>query len=129
MNENFENFTVAIGQNQDYLELTDVDPDQQESETYALLVAGTQVTKSNQNDVLGNGTVAYDPNTHTLTLKQAALTLSGDAEEGIYCCIQSKLTDMLTITGKATLSNANGIVTTGPLTLENADLTITGDND
>ena len=34
--ENYENFTVAIGQNQDYLELTDVDPDQPESETYAL---------------------------------------------------------------------------------------------
>ena len=36
---------------------------------------------------------------------------------------------MLTITGKATLSNANGIVTTGPLTLENADLTLTGDDE
>ena len=29
--ENYENFTAAIGQNQDYLELTDVDPDPQES--------------------------------------------------------------------------------------------------
>lgn len=29
--ENYENFTAAIGQNQDYLELTDVDPDQPES--------------------------------------------------------------------------------------------------
>lgn len=34
--ENYENFTAAIGQNQDYLELTDVDPDQPESETYDL---------------------------------------------------------------------------------------------
>ena len=32
--ENYENFTAAIGQNQDYLELTDVDPDPQESESY-----------------------------------------------------------------------------------------------
>lgn len=31
MNENFENFIAAIGRNQDYLELTDVDPDPQES--------------------------------------------------------------------------------------------------
>ena len=31
VNENFENFTAAIVQNQDYLELTDVDPDPQES--------------------------------------------------------------------------------------------------
>lgn len=127
--ENYENFTAAIGQNQDYLELTDVDPDQPESESYDLWVAGKQVTETNQNDVLGDGTVSYDPDTHTLTLKQADLTLSGDAEERIYCCIQSELADMLTITGTATLSDAVGIMTTGPLTLNNADLTITGDND
>lgn len=124
--EKLDSFFEVKETNHAYLELTDVDPDQQESETYALLVAGTQVTKSNQNDVLGNGTVAYDPNTHTLTLKQADLTLSGDAEEGIYCCIQSELADMLTITGTATLSNADGILTEGPLTLDNATLTLTG---
>ena len=125
--ENYENFTAAIGQNQDYLELTDVDPDQPESETYDLWVAGKQVTETNQNDVLGDGTVSYDPDTHTLTLKQADLTLSGDAEERIYCCIDSDLTDdMLTITGTATLSNADGIMTAGPLTLDNATLTLTG---
>ena len=129
VNENFENFTVAIGQNQDYLELTDVDPNQQQSENYDRWVAGTRVTKTNQDDVLGNGTVKFDPDTHTLTLRDANFTLDENAEEGIYCCIQSKLTDMLTITGKATLSNANGIVTTGPLTLENADLTLTGDDE
>ena len=126
--EKLDSFFEVKETNHAYLELTDVDPDQQESETYALLVAGTQVTKSNQNDVLGNGTVAYDPNTHTLTLKQADLTLSGDAEEGIYCCIQSELTDMLTITGTATLSNADGILTEGPLTLDNATLTLTGES-
>ena len=128
--ENYENFTAAIGQNQDYLELTDVDPDQPESETYDLWVAGTQVTKTNQNDVLGNGgSVKFDPNTHTLTLNDADLTLSGDAEEGIYCCIQSELAEELTITGTATLSDAVGIMTAGPLTLNNADLTITGNVD
>lgn len=125
--ENYENFTAAIGQNQDYLELTDVDPDQQESETYDLWVAGTQVTKSNQNDVLEDGgSVKFDPTTNTLTLNNAHLTLSGDAEEGIYCCIQSELADMLTITGTATLSNADGIITAGPLTLKDATLTFTG---
>ena len=127
--ENYENFTAAIGQNQDYLELTDVDPDQPESETYDLWVAGKQVTKTNQSNVLGDGTVSYDPDTHTLTLKDANLTLSGDAEEGIYCWIESQLAEDLTITGTATLSDAVGIMTTGPLTLNNADLTITGDND
>ena len=125
--ENYENFTAAIGQNQDYLELTDVDPDQPESETYDLWVAGTQVTKTNQSDVLGNGTVAYDPAAHTLTLNQANLTLGDNAEDGIYSCIDSDLTDdMLTITGTATLSDADGIMTAGPLTLDGATLTLTG---
>ena len=129
MQEKLDSFFEVKETNHAYLELTDVDPDPQESENYALWVAGKQVTETNQNDVLGNGTVAYDPNTHTLTLKQADLTLSGDAEEGIYCCIQSELADMLTITGTATLSNADGILTEGPLTLNNADLTITGNID
>ena len=127
--EKLDSFFEVKETNHAYLELTDVDPDQQESENYDLWVAGKQVTKTNQNDVLGNGTVAYDPNTHTLTLKQADLTLSGDAEEGIYCCIQSELADMLTITGTATLSNADGILTEGPLTLKDATLTLTGNID
>lgn len=126
--EKLDSFFEVKETNHAYLELTDVDPDQQESETYDLWVAGTQVTETNQNDVLGNGTVSYDPAAHTLTLKQADLTLSGDAEEGIYCCIQSELTDMLTITGTATLSNADGILTEGPLTLDNATLTLTGES-
>lgn len=111
--QGIDDFYAVKGQNPVYLELTDVDSDPQESENYDLWIAGKQVTKTNQNDVLGNGTVAYDPNTHTLTLKQADLTLSGDAEEGIYCCIQSELADMLTITGTATLSDADGIMTAG----------------
>lgn len=128
--ENYENFTAAIGQNQDYLELTDVDPDQPESETYDLWVAGTQVTKTNQNDVLGNGgSVKFDPDTHTLTLSDAHLTLGEDAEGDVSSCIDSELAEELTITGTATLSNADGILTDGPLTLKNADLTLTGNNE
>lgn len=125
--ENYENFTAAIGQNQDYLELTDVDPDQPESETYDLWVAGKQVTETNQNDVLGDGgSVKFDPDTHTLTLSDAHLTLGEDAEGDVSGCIDSDLADMLTITGTATLSNADGIMTTGPLTLKDATLTLTG---
>ena len=125
--ENLETFTNAIAQNQDYLELTDVDPDPQESETYALWVAGKQVTETNQNDVLGDGgSVKFDPTSNTLTLNDAKLTLGDNAE--VYSCIDSDLTDMLTITGTATLSNADGIMTTGPLTLDNATLTLTGES-
>ncbi len=122
--EKLDSFFEVKETNHAYLELTDVDPDQQESETYDLWVAGTQVTETNQNDVLSNGTVSYDPAAHTLTLKQADLTLGEDAN--FTYCIDSELTDMLTITGTATLSNADGILTEGPLTLDNATLTLTG---
>ena len=105
-----------------------MDPDQPESETYALLVAGKQVTETNQNDVLEDGgSVKFDPTTNTLTLNDADLTLDGAA--GGYCCIDSQLAEELTITGTATLSNADGILTEGPLTLDNATLTLTGNID
>mgnify|MGYP004599148145 CR=1 FL=1 len=127
-NENFENFTAAIEQDNDYLELTDVDPNQQASETYDLWVAGKQVTETNQHDVLGDGgSVKFDPTTNTLTLSDAFLTPDGDANFTYW--IDSDLTEELTITGKATLSNADGILTEGPLTLNNADLTFTGDDE
>lgn len=123
--QGIDDFYAVKEQNPAYLELTDVDPDQQESETYALLVAGTQVTKSNQNDVLEDGgSVKFDPTTNTLTLNDADLTLDGAA--GGYCCIDSQLAEELTITGTATLSNADGILTEGPLTLKDATLTFTG---
>lgn len=126
--QGIDDFYAVKEQNPAYLELTDVDPYQQESDTYDLWVAGTQVTKTNQNDVLGNGgSVKFDPNTHTLTLNDADLTLDGAA--GGYCCIDSQLAEELTITGTATLSNADGILTEGPLTLDNATLTLTGNID
>lgn len=128
--EKLDSFNEVKKTNHAYLELTDVDPNQQESETYDLWVAGKQVTKTNQSNVLGDGTVSYDPDTHTLTLNNAHLTLGEDAEEGISSCIDSDLTDdMLTITGTATLSNADGILTEGPLTLKDATLTLTGNID
>lgn len=127
--EKLDSFFEVKETNHAYLELTDVDPDQQESETYDLWVAGTQVTETNQNDVLSNGTVSYDPAAHTLTLKQADLTLGEDAEGDVSSCIDSQLAEELTITGTATLSNADGIITAGPLTLKDATLTFTGNID
>ena len=125
--EKLDSFFEVKETNHAYLELTDVNPDQPESENYDLWVAGTQVTKSNQNDVLEDGgSVKFDPTTNTLTLNDADLTLDGDA--GGYCCIDSQLAEELTITGTATLSDADGIMTTGPLTLDNATLTLTGES-
>lgn len=128
--EKLDSFFEVKETNRAYLELTDVDPNPQESETYDLWVAGKQVTKTNQSDVLEDGgSVKFDPTTNTLTLNNAHLTLSGDAEEGISSCIDSDLTDdMLTITGTASLSDADGIMTAGPLTLDNATLTLTGES-
>ena len=128
MQEKLDSFNEVKKTNHAYLELTDVDPNQQESKTYNLWVAGTQVTKSNQNDMLEDGgSVKFDPTTNTLTLNDADLTLDGDA--GGYCCIDSQLAEELTITGTATLSNADGILTEGPLTLKDATLTLTGNID
>lgn len=126
--EKLDSFFEVKETNHAYLELTDVDPDQPESENYALWVAGTQITETNQNDVLEDGgSVKFDPTTNTLTLNDADLTLDGDA--GGYCCIDSQLAEELTITGTATLSNADGILTEGPLTLKDATLTFTGNID
>lgn len=126
--EKLDSFNEVKKTNHAYLELTDVDPNQPESETYALLVAGKQVTETNQNDVLEDGgSVKFDPTTNTLTLNDADLTLDGAA--GGYCCIDSQLAEELTITGTATLSNADGILTEGPLTLKDATLTFTGNID
>ena len=123
-----DDFYAVKEQNPVYLELKDEGTNQQESENYNLWVAGTRVTKSNQNDVLGDGgSVKFDPNTNTLTLSDAFLTPDGDANFTYW--IDSDLTEELTITGKATLSNADGIMTNGPLTLNNADLTFTGDDE
>lgn len=117
-----------LDRNYHYYELTTKDP--YAVKTYDLWVAGKQVTETNQNDVLGDGgSVKFDPDTHTLTLSDAHLTLGEDAEGDVSGCIDSELAEELTITGTATLSNADGILTDGPLTLKNADLTLTGNNE
>ena len=116
---------VQLDKSYTYYELTTIDPD---AVTYNLWVAGKQVTETNQNDVLEDGgSVKFDPDTNTLTLSDAFLTLNGAAN--VNACIDSELAEELTITGTATLSNADGIHTDGPLTLDNATLTLTGNID
>lgn len=46
-------------------------------------VAGTQITDETAEDVLGDGTVSYNPNENVLTLKNAAIT-ADDEPYGIY---------------------------------------------
>ena len=45
--------------------------------TYELWIAGTQVTSANKDDVLGDGTVSYNPETNTLTLNNANISANG----------------------------------------------------
>ncbi|MBP3711224.1 MAG: leucine-rich repeat domain-containing protein [Bacteroidaceae bacterium] len=49
----------------------------QKVDRYNLYVKGTQVTSLNEEDVLGNGTVSFDPQTSTLTLMNAEITPTG----------------------------------------------------
>ena len=46
-------------------------------EVYPLYIAGTRVNTDNQEDVLGDGTVSYDPETSTLTLMNAEIAPTG----------------------------------------------------
>ena len=124
MQEKLESFYEVISQetNHDflnYLELKDEGTNQQESENYDLWVAGKQVTKTNQNDVLERWRVreAYDPTTHTLTLKRCRSHAGWGRRAGITAASSPNWQMMLTITGTATLSDADGIMTAGPLTL------------
>ena len=50
--------------------------------TYHVWVAGVQIDSNNAGDVLGDGTISFDPSTNTLTLKDAAVMNEGGA--GIY---------------------------------------------
>lgn len=52
-------------------------------ETYDLNIAGTQVTSNNAADVLGDGTVSYDPAAQTLTLNNADIE-AANMPYGIY---------------------------------------------
>ena len=88
--------------------------------TYYLKIDKVRVTTENRDDVLGDGTARYDPNTHTLTLKNA--NLHGDSK--YHAAIRYTGYDTLTVTGSATLYGDVGIHSeASDLNIENADLT------
>ncbi|MBO4687698.1 MAG: hypothetical protein J5636_04225 [Clostridiales bacterium] len=95
-------------------------------ETYTLWVENVQVTDANKDDVLGDGTVSYNPEIKTLTFDQADLT-DGSHEKG--ACVYSYGID-LTVSGSATMNGSNyGILIDsdpediGRVTLIDADIT------
>lgn len=88
--------------------------------TYYLKIDDVRVTTENRDDVLGDGTARYDPDTHTLTLKNA--NLHGDSK--YHAAIRYTGYDTLTVTGSATLYGDVGIHSeASDLNIENADLT------
>ena len=88
--------------------------------TYYLKIDKVRVTTENRDDVLGDGTARYDPDTHTLTLKNA--NLHGDSK--YHAAIRYTGYDTLTVTGSATLYGDVGIHSeASDLNIENADLT------
>lgn len=66
--------------------------------SYNLWLGNTQVTDLNADDILGDGTASFDPETNTLTLDNP--TISGQTND---CAIYSEHID-LTIEGSATVS-------------------------
>ena len=61
---------------------------------YSLWVLDTHVTPSNAYDVMGNGTVSYDPSTATLTLHDAMLSSSNRHIRGINSNVENLVIDL-----------------------------------
>ena len=76
-------------------------------QAYNLYIASTQVTSINQDDVLGNGTVSFDPETSTLTLNNANIKTIASTY-GIY----SDYIDHLNIklVGENSISSDTGLM-------------------
>lgn len=84
--------------------------------TYNVWVGGTQVTSANKDNVLGDGTVTYTPDTNTLTLNKVNITNTTENTSGI------KASNDLTIalTGKNNTISGTGHaikMTNGALTI------------
>ena len=120
-------------------------------DVYELEIAGVKVNGRNKDDILGNGEASYDPETNTLTIKKDIIC-NGDNTEGATPCIANLIDGLtvksegdvkltrenfgaaiysekdMTITGKMTVTGGAGIlVTESTLTVDDADLTVTGE--
>lgn len=87
---------------------------------YSLWVGNTPVDGNNKDNILGNGTAKYDPETNTLTLNEPEITTLNTESAAIYYSGD----DPLTIEGKATLDVEGAEF---GIRVGNAALTIHGD--
>ena len=94
-------------------------------QTYAVKVNGITVTSANASDILGDAdglgaTVSYDPDTNTLTLNNATLTVS----EG-FAAIHALIPNLTIVLKGENQINGSGSTENG--IYSNGNLTITGD--
>ena len=92
------------------------------TEKYHLWIGGTQVSAANKDNILGDGTASYDPDTKTLTLDDPIIV--GNYKDAYAICSY----DSLTIKGKLNYTTDDQFITpikvSGTLTLD-GDFTIT----
>ena len=92
---------------------------------YGLSVGGVDVTSENAMDVLGNGSVSYDPDSQTLTLENATIAAGMDGSYGAIKRVAYDGPDSLTIELVGT--NSCGSIVIGGNTDDPCPLTITGE--
>lgn len=122
-------FTVMLGNEvystfQEYTLVIEEEATEPETIGYGLWVGGIEVTSENSSNILGNGSAAYEPELHTLYLKDANISFTGVLgceEYGIFCdsgdlTIQISDSCLMNINGSSIL-NAAIWVTDGGLTL------------
>ena len=105
--------------------------DDNDPKTYEVWIGDVQITETNKDDVLGDGKVSFDPESHTLTLKNAVLDkISTKKEKGGAPTVSANICarEALIIKGSAKLTNGYTGITLGSLSAKNS-LTIDADLD
>ena len=92
---------------------------------------GVEITSENYTDVLGDGTVSYDPTTNTLTLNNYVYNGEGWGGDDVPCAIMADfpaegLTIVLAGTNSITVSGVSGSEFAGMVFFGEGDLTIKG---
>lgn len=80
---------------------------------YDLWVNGTQVTQQNAGDVLGNGTVAYNAATNTLTLNNAVINTAYTSDSYYTCGIYAKGNINIQLEGNNSITISGGMFPAG----------------
>ncbi|WP_273446729.1 GDSL-type esterase/lipase family protein [Thermophilibacter provencensis] len=93
------------------------------AQTYDVWVAGTQVSDDNAGDVLGDGTVSYDPASNTLTLNNAIIDYQENQDDNTKGAILFNGDLNVKLVGKNVITS----VTSGIYANGAGDLVITGD--